>query len=146
MLNRISVSLLLKSVIGALALAVIVSLGLAAWSSWTRVATINRIAAVANASAHMFTALHNLRVDRSSTSRDLTGERQFTVMNEQHRKVREAEMPALNAALEALRAVDVPNRDALVQDLSGRLQRLIPLQTETAGALLQPKSARPPAL
>ncbi len=146
MLNRISVSLLLKSVIGVLALAVIVSLGLAAWSSWTRLASINRIAAVANASAHMFTALHNLRVDRSSTSRDLTSERQFTVMNEQHRKVRAAEMPALNAAVEALRAVDVPNRDALVQDLSQRLQRLVPMQAESAAALLQPKSARRPAL
>ena len=68
MLNRISVNALLKSVIAIMALAVTVIFSLGAWESWSRLAAVNRIAAVADASGYMFTVLHNLRVDRSSTT------------------------------------------------------------------------------
>ena len=61
-MNRLSVNVLLKSVIGVLAGAlVIAACRWASWQSWTRLSAVDRIAAAANASADMFTALHNLR-------------------------------------------------------------------------------------
>ena len=50
-------------VVAALALGVIILLGVGAWSSWNRVTAVKQIYAVADASGHLFTALHNLRVD-----------------------------------------------------------------------------------
>ena len=78
MLSRISVNVLLKSVISALALGVVVLLGIGAWSSWNRVAAATRIHAVAEASGYLFTALHNLRVDRATTIRELSSEQPVT--------------------------------------------------------------------
>src|SRR5436309_3001733 len=102
MLDRLSVNTLLKFVIAALASAVVVVLSLGAWDSWGRLAVVNRIAAVADASGYLFTALHNLRVDRASTFRDLSADKQFTAVNPLVKEVRAAEMPALNAALATL--------------------------------------------
>src|SRR6266540_1174578 len=110
MLNRVSINTILNSVIATLAAAVVIVLALGAWSSWTRLAAVNRIAAVADASAYMFTALHNLRVDRASGFRDLNADRQFTAMTPLLREAREAEMPALKSALIALNAIDFPER------------------------------------
>ena len=56
-MNRLSVNVLLKSVIGVLAGALVVALAAGAWQSWTRLNAVDRIAAAANASADMFTAL-----------------------------------------------------------------------------------------
>ncbi len=120
MLNRLSVNALLKSVIAILAAAVVVVLTMGAGDSWTRLNTVNRIAAVAEASAHLFTALHNLRVDRASTNRDLLADRQFTSMSQLLRESREREMPALKAAVTALQAIDFPERQSAVSSLSQR--------------------------
>ena len=81
MLNRLSVNALLKSIIVALSAVVVVVLSLGAWESWHRMAVASRIAAAAEASTHLFTALHNLRVDRSSTNRDLLSDRQLTELS-----------------------------------------------------------------
>src|SRR5882672_8463131 len=110
MLDRLSVNTLLKFVIAALASAVVVVLSLGAWDSWGRLAAVKRIAAVADASGYLFTALHNLRVDRASTFRDLSADKLFTAVNPVVKEAREAEMPALNSALAALDAVDFPER------------------------------------
>ncbi|WP_204310753.1 hypothetical protein, partial [Escherichia coli] len=69
-----------------------------AWTSWEQLRTASRIAAVSEATAHLFTALHNLRVDRSTTNRDLIGEARLTAPNPQTQQNRDAEMPALKAA------------------------------------------------
>src|SRR5207249_2036632 len=114
MLNRTSVNAILKSVIATLAAAVVVMLAMGAWSSWVRLAAVNRIAAAADASGYMFTALHNLRVDRASSFRDLRADKQLTAMTPLLREAREAEMPALKSALVALQAADFPERQAAV--------------------------------
>src|SRR5215471_19898465 len=106
MLNRISVNAILKSVIATFAAAIVVMLALGAWNSWERLVAVKRIAAVAEASGHMFTALHNLRVDRSASFRDLMADKQFTAMSPILAQSREAEMPALKAAVVALDAID----------------------------------------
>ena len=69
MLNRLTVSALLKTVILTTAFCVVVGFSLNAWDSWTRLQLTNRIAIIADASANVFKAMHNLRTDRSTTSR-----------------------------------------------------------------------------
>ena len=142
MLNRLSVNILLKSVIATLAGAVVVMLSLGAWQSWNRLATLSRIGSVAEASAHLFTSLHNLRVDRSTTFRTLSGDEQFSAAPPQLKEVRDAEMPALKAGLESLAAADFPGRPEAIAGLSQSLTRLVALHQETLAAFRQPKAAR----
>src|SRR2546427_728372 len=118
MLNRVSINTILNSVIATLAAAVVIVLALGAWSSWTRLNAVNRIAAAADASTYMFTALHNLRVDRASGYRDLIADRQLTTMSPLLREAREGDMPALKSALIALESVDMPDRPAAIAALA----------------------------
>jgi methyl-accepting chemotaxis protein len=146
MLRRLSVNALLKSVILVLAAAVIVVLALGAWSSWSRLGTINRIAAVAEASTHMFKALHNLRIDRSQTNRSLLADKQLTELPTMMRDVRAAEMPALRSALSVMETIEFPGKPAAVSGLSQAIDKLAALQQESAAALMQPKASRRPQL
>jgi methyl-accepting chemotaxis protein len=146
MLNRLTVSILLKSVIVMLGATVVVMLALGARDSWIRLNTANRIAGVANVSAYMFTALNSLRVDRFSTVRDLVGDRQFPGLDPLLKTPRETEMQALNGLVTALATVDFPDRDQAIADFSARIKRFAELQDKTAAAIQQPKSARPPEL
>jgi methyl-accepting chemotaxis protein len=142
MLNRISVNAVLKSVVGTLAMAVVVMLALGAWSSWGRLNAARRVVAAAEASSYMFTALPSLRVDRNATNRDLLADQQFTALSPLLREARDAEMPALNSALVALAAVDLPDRAAVLADFSQKLTKLVALHEETTAALLRPKAER----
>ena len=108
MFNKISVNVLLKSVIAVLAMVVIVMLSLSASQSWTRLTTVKRIAIAADASADLFTALHNLRVDRSYTTRDLNSEKQFPEVYPALKAMRDADMPALKSALTKLESRRLP--------------------------------------
>src|SRR6266571_3300688 len=99
MLNRLSVNAILKSV----------------------------IATVAEASGYMFTALHNLRVDRSASFRDLETDKQFTAMASVLRAAREGEMLALKSAVVALDAIDFPERQAVVSSLDQSIKKLAAL-------------------
>jgi methyl-accepting chemotaxis protein len=146
MLNRLSVSVLLKSVIAMLGATVIIMLALGARDSWTRLNTANRISGVANVSAYMFTALNGLRVDRFSTARDLVNDRQFATLDPLIKAARDKEMPALNSLGSALAIVDFPDRDQAIADLSSRTKRLADLQDKTAAAMAQPKAERPAEL
>ena len=80
MFNRVTISALLKTVIAVLGIAVLTMLSLSVWGSWSRLNVASRAAAVTEASTYLFTALHNLRIDRASTYRDLLAEKQDPVM------------------------------------------------------------------
>src|SRR4051812_30586440 len=71
MLNRLTVSALLKSVIGLMAIGVVATLTVSAWDSWNQVQNAGRISVIVDASSNLFKAMHNLRNDRSSTGRIL---------------------------------------------------------------------------
>jgi methyl-accepting chemotaxis protein len=141
MFDRISVSLLLKSVVALLAGALVISLSLGAWSSWSRWRAASRMEQVAEASAYLFTALHNLRVDRSSSFRDLGQEEQAGV-NPVLRDVRDAETKALANALAVLRTIDLPEGNGAIVELDELAKKQIALHQETAAAFAQPKSQR----
>jgi methyl-accepting chemotaxis protein len=146
MFDKLSANVILKSVIAVLGAAVVIMLAMSAWNSWTRLVAANRIAAVAEASGYMFTALHNLRVDRSASFRDLMADKQFTAMSPILAQSREAEMPALKSAAVALKAVDFPEQASVVSGLEQTIKKLEALHTESAAALLQPKAQRRPTL
>ena len=74
MLNRLTVSALLKTVILVTSFGVVIALWLSAWDSWGRLQVANRISVIADSSAYMFKAMHNLRTDRSTTERLLNSD------------------------------------------------------------------------
>ncbi len=134
MLKNLSVNALLKSVIATLGAAIVVSLAMSAWSSWERLRTANRIAAVAEASGYLFTSLHNLRVDRAATFRDLLSQKPIATPNNLMIQSRRDEVPALHAALKALDAVEFAEQQQVTADEA--------LHQETAAAFLKPKAER----
>jgi methyl-accepting chemotaxis protein len=145
-MNKLSVNLLLKSVIGALAAAVVVLLIVGSWDSWTRLKSAERIANVASASAEIFTSLHNLRLDRTMTPRALQAEPAFTVIGQEILKPRGAMMPALKAAVASMETIDFPGRQTAMSNLDAAIKKLTSLHQDSEAALKQPKSARNAAL
>jgi methyl-accepting chemotaxis protein len=146
MLSRISINVVLKTVIAVLGTALVVALSLGAWDSWSRLIATQRADAVAETSKYLFTALNHLRIDRTTSRADLLSDTQLTAMDPQLGEARDGEMPALQSALVALQRVDLPDRDAVIAELADRIKRLSALHDESAAALLQPKAARPPGL
>ncbi len=145
MLNHFSINALLKSVILFLCASLVVVLSFGAWDSWQRVATANRIAAVADVSTNIFKALHNLRSDRSRTVRALLSDRTNSG-DAQLRESRDAEVPALKAALAKLQTMSFPGQAAMVSELDQRISTLTRLHTESLAAAARPKSDRPASL
>src|SRR5882724_9942664 len=145
-MNKLSVNLLLKSVKGALAAAVVAMLVAGSWDSWTRLKSAERIANVAGASAEIFTSLHNLRLDRTMTPRALQAEPVLTTLTPDITKPRGAMMPALKAALASVETIDFSGRQTALSNLDAAIKKLTSLHQDSEAALRQPKSARNAAL
>jgi len=107
MLNRLTVSSLIQSVIVLMSTCVIALLCVSGWDSWERLATTGRISVVADASSNLFKAMHNLRSDRATTSRTLNDDALVQPDIEKYlRDGRDALMPAMRAAAAALDSVE----------------------------------------
>jgi methyl-accepting chemotaxis protein len=147
MLNRLTVSTLLKAVILSTTLVVVIGVSFSAWTSWTWLKQANRIVAVSAASADVFKAMANIRADRSTTNRQLTSDIQIDSEIEKYiRGIRGELMPALARAIEILPAIDIPQRDTIVADL-GRLNKaLLAQQAEFWTEVVEPKASRRVAL
>jgi methyl-accepting chemotaxis protein len=147
MLNRLTVSALLKSVIGVMAACVVAVLSVSAWTSWERLQAAGRITVIADASASAFKAMHNLRNDRPSTNRLLTSDQVIQPdMINYLRTIRGEEMPAMRAAADLLPAIQFVDKETLVPALSRLMQTLTALHVESWEAMSQPKASRRPAL
>jgi methyl-accepting chemotaxis protein len=146
MISRLTVSVLLKSVIVTLAAAVVVMVSLGAWNSWSRLAAVNRIATVVEATQQFFRAFYAVRLDRTLTGIELKSDMQSTTLNPLIRDARAIEVPSLKAALVALESVDLAERNFAMTSLDRSIKRLNELQPQTLAAFAQPKSARPPGL
>ena len=146
MLNRITVSVLLKSVIVTLALVVVAVSCWSAWSSWKRLASARRIATVIEASADMFAALPGLRNDRSMTAQHLAADQPANELSPALTKARALDLPNLKAALAVLETADFPEQQSTVTSLRGEVDRLAALQRDTDAAIKLPKSERPAGL
>jgi methyl-accepting chemotaxis protein len=142
-MNKFTVNFLLKAVISVLSTALVVLLVVGVWQTWARLQVIRQTAAVADVSSAMFTAMHNLRVDRSNSNRELIADKAATTMNQQVEAARKAEMPALRRAVTALAAVDFADREAVVTRFEASVNRLAKLHEETQAAMFKPKAERP---
>jgi methyl-accepting chemotaxis protein len=146
MFNRVSANVILKAVIGTLGAIVVTVLALDAWNSWTKLRTAERLTAVVDISSDLFAVQHNLRVDRSTTLREMNGDRLLTELPKQMQDVRAGEMAALATAMPALAQLDWPEKAELYPRLVAAVKQLSDLHAQTAKALLQSKSQRPGGL
>jgi methyl-accepting chemotaxis protein len=147
MLNRLTVSALLKSVILATSFCVVIGFSLNAWESWGRLQVASRISLIADASANLFKAMHNLRTDRSSTNRILNAEPPLDGELEKYlRGIRDAEMPAMRSALELLPAMEFPQQQTLVPEFDRLFKQLAAEQKEFWEEVSKPKASRRQAL
>ena len=146
MLNRLTVSALLKAVIVSTALVIVVMFSLSAWESWQRLQSASRISVIADASASLFKAMHNLRTDRSTTSRLLNSDSMDADIEKYLRNLRDAEMPAMAHGLAVLAPMQFPQHDTLVPEFDRAFKTITTLQKEFWDAMGQPKASRRPAL
>jgi methyl-accepting chemotaxis protein len=142
MLNRLTVAALLKAVIFATAFIVVSGFSLNAWESWGRLRDSSRIAVIADASASLFKAMHNLRTDRSTTNRLLNAESMDADIEKYLRNLRDAEMPAMASGLALLEPMQFPQHDTLVPAFDRAFKTLTALQKEFWDALGKPKASR----
>lgn len=147
MLNRLTVSTLLKSVILSTALVVVIGFSISAWSSWTRLQAANRIVAVSAASADVFKAMANIRADRSTSSRQLMSDIQMDNDIEKYiRGIRGELMPALARAIAVLPSIDLPQAGTAVAELDRLNKALLAQQAEFWTEVAKPKASRRAAL
>jgi methyl-accepting chemotaxis protein len=147
MLNRLTVSALLKAVILVTSFCVVVAISLNAWDSWGRLQVASRISVISDASANLFKAMHNLRTDRSTTSRLLNSDAPMDSDIEKYlRSIRDAEMPAMSSALAVLGEFEFAQQKTLVPELDRLLKTLTSEQKEFWDAMGTPKASRPPTL
>ncbi|WP_375312562.1 methyl-accepting chemotaxis protein [Bradyrhizobium sp. A5] len=147
MLNRLSVSTLLKAVILSTALVIVIGFSISAWSSWGRLQQANRIVAVSAASADVFKTMANIRADRSTTNRQLTSDIKVDADIEKYiRGIRDELMPALARAIDILPSIDIPQRDAIVANLTRLNKALLAQQAEFWTEVAKPRASRRVAL
>jgi methyl-accepting chemotaxis protein len=140
-MNRLSVNVLLKSVIAALVATIMVLLAMGGWQSWTRLQSVNRITAAAAASSHIFKALHNLRSDRTQTNLAL-GADTAGPLNDTLVKHRAVIMDGMKETHALLRGADLEGAPAAFAALGRAIERFTALHAETAAAVARPKAER----
>src|SRR3954452_1153859 len=147
MLNRLSVSALLKTVILTTAFCIVIGFSLDAWESWKRLQVTSRISVVAEASASLFNAMHNLLTDRSTTDRLLNSDQPVdSEMDKYLRGLRGVEMPSMSNALELLPAIEFAQQTTLVPELERSFKALTRLQKEFWEEMNKAKASRRPTL
>jgi methyl-accepting chemotaxis protein len=143
MLNRLTVSALLKTVILVMSFCVVVGFSLGAWDSWSRLQLTNRIAVIADASANVFKAMHNLRTDQSTTFRLLNADQPVpSDVDKYLREIRDSEMPAMANALVLLPSIEFAQQNALVPEFDQLFKRLTAEQKEFWDDVAKPKASR----
>src|SRR5258708_241757 len=147
MLNRLTLTALLTSVVAIMASCVVAFLAINAWDSLGTLQTANRTSLITEVSDSVFKAMDNLRTDRSNTGRGLNGELPISESDFAHLKsFRDAEMPALRMVLAILPSIDFPEQKTLLPELTRQVGILTALDTETREAIAKPKASRRPGL
>src|ERR1700759_1059105 len=147
MLDRLTVSALLKTVLLTTAFAVIGAVSYSAWNSWWRLQSTSRIEVVAEASSHLFKAMHNLRTDRTTTNREMNAEQTILPETETYlHGVRNAELPALEKGLALLPGIGFPQQETLIPELDRLYRRMVEHDKEFWVEIKKPKAQRRLAL
>lgn len=147
MLNRLTVSALLKAVILITAVITVVQFSLSAAASWQRLQGSDRIALIADASASLFKAMDRLRSDRSTTNRVLHNDDKLDSETDKYiRGLRDSEMPAMTHALEVLPAIGFAQQQTLVGEFDRLFKIVVTQQKEFWEEMAKPKASRRVAL
>lgn len=145
MLNKISVSLLLKAALGAMAAMAIITLSIDSVVSWQRYQDTQIDFKVAAAASPIFVAQHSVRLDRSATYRDLLADKAAGT-SALIRDVRAREMSALTQAVSLLDGLHIPPAVDDFRALREAVRQLPALHAQIDAALNQPKAQRPAEL
>ena len=147
MLNRLTVSTLLKIVLLATSLWVVVGISIDAWDSWERLQVANRIAVIADVSADLFQAMNDLRGDRTTTLRVLNTDHAMSSDIEKYiRGLRDEEMPNMARALAALATAEYSQGQALTSEFDRLFKLLTAEQKEFWEEIAKPLASRRAAL
>ncbi|SFH86218.1 HAMP domain-containing methyl-accepting chemotaxis protein [Bradyrhizobium sp. Gha] len=147
MLNRLTVSALLRSVILTTSCCVVVGALLIAWDSWQRLQIANRIAVIADASADMFKAMDRMRADRSTSNRVIHNDQSLDPAIEKYlRDLHDVEMPAMVRARDLLGSIEFAEKPALLSEFDRLFGALVSMQKEFWQEIAKPKAARRVAL
>ncbi|HVJ39955.1 MAG TPA: HAMP domain-containing methyl-accepting chemotaxis protein [Dongiaceae bacterium] len=129
--------------ISALAVVIVVLLGLGAWGSWQQLLLAKHIASVAQASSFAFTAMHNLRTDRSTTIQTLNA---ATPIADDTKKrlqgIRDEELPALQSLMALLPDIDFPEKGSLLPSLQQTVATVKAIQDQAWDEVQKAKDAR----
>ncbi|MGC2780614.1 MAG: methyl-accepting chemotaxis protein [Bradyrhizobium sp.] len=147
MLNRLTISSLLQTVIVTAAVAVVAIFSMNAWNSWNRLQSAHRIARVAEVSGTMFKAMNSMRSDRSTTIRVLNADQTMDGDTEKFlRSARDIYVPALNRSLELLKGIEFAESQSQIAQLDRLNKTLTAEHAEFWSEIVKPKAARRPAL
>jgi methyl-accepting chemotaxis protein len=106
-----------------------------------------RIAVIADASANLFKAMHNLRTDRATTNRLLNSDQPVdSDIDKYLRNIRDTQMPAIANALALLPSIEFAQQGTLVPELDRLFKTLTAEQKEFWDEMAKPKASRRLAL
>jgi len=147
MLKRLSLDRLLKLTLSVLAAALIGLICLNLAGSWRVLSRSQRAERVVAASRQMFTAMINMRTDRSTVQRSWDGDAGLTaVAKTALDKYQGAEFPALTAALSLAEDIPFDRRDSLMPALRESVDRMATLRQTFWSGIQAPKAERKPGV
>ncbi|MGI6246361.1 MAG: hypothetical protein ACOYJQ_11405, partial [Pseudochelatococcus sp.] len=142
-MNSLSISFILRTIVGVLVAASIVQLSLDAASAWRRTVELARIEAVTRITSYLFDAVHNLRADSANTRQALVGDGDVSGSLAQIQAARAAEMPAIEQAIAVLQTADLPASPELAANLKMAHNSLKAQQEQVSEVLRQSRANRP---
>ncbi|MFN5455128.1 methyl-accepting chemotaxis protein [Bradyrhizobium sp.] len=147
MLNRLTISTTLKTIILVTACLFVVLFASRAYNSWQQLKLTARIASIVDASESMFKAMDKLRADRSTSNRMVTVDEKVEPETERYvRALRDVAMPSMGRALNILPGIDFADKAALLSQFQQLLTTLSDQQKEFWQEVAKPKASRRLAL
>lgn len=128
---KISVSAILRGMLGLLCVIIVLRFSGDMWSAWERSRDSERIVRVTAASQQLFLALPSLRVDRGQTTREMLATEPALVEDKSQTEARAIEDRAVRAALAILPEISFDHASDKITALAAGLERLEALQKET---------------
>ncbi len=147
MTRRLSVGVLLKTLLLLISAALVSQLSWRAWDVWATQRQSARALDIMSASRQIFTALTFQRPDRSNTQRLWQNGAPASAENLRYiGSLRAGEMAALEAGTAQLDSIAFGEKEALLPELRRATARLVALQHEFDTGITQPGAARRAAL
>jgi methyl-accepting chemotaxis protein len=143
MLNRLTVSTLLRTVIMVTVLVVVAGFSWNAWTSWQQLGQAERISLIADASADAFKAMNNMRVDRPYLPRQLLDDKLMDAGSTKYlHELHAVQMGALQRAVDLLPEIDFAQKQSLLPEITRLNKLLLAQQAEFWRDVAKPKSER----